>query len=245
VPAVPRPRVAHKTLNVRAFPRHSLDPPSPDRPFALAYNQTARDRTNRLLSLFVTTPPPPTALVILPRASSSIASTTTTTTTTLDHHPPPSVKLEADGAGQYLDDAHLEDFALEEDLLLLSADNAQGAEYAMGNAASTDQSGAASGGGGGPPSAGASGDTGGALAPDNPGFARMQGVTAARAEGQRTKPRGPPVSASQYDFLQVRGRAGGGGVGVVHAWCDRLARALPRSFAPRRAPYKRARATQR
>lgn len=76
----------------------------------------------------------------------------------------------------------------------------------MGNAASTDQSGAAS--------AGASAGTGGTdpgatgatmtLTPDNPGFARVQGVTAARADGQRTKPRGPPVAATQYEFLQVR-----------------------------------------
>lgn len=138
---------------------------------------------------------------------SSLASTNTKPTTTPDT-PFTSVKLEE--AGQYLDDA-LEDFVLGEDLeLLVSLDAAQGAEYAMGNAASTDQSGAASGGGGGgAPSAGAaSGDHntggGGAIAPDNPGFARMQGVTAARAEGQRTKPRGPPVSPSQYDFLQVR-----------------------------------------
>jgi hypothetical protein len=79
----------------------------------------------------------------------------------------------------------------------------------MGNAASTDQSGAASAGasgGAGSDAAGAGGATTmTTLAPpDNPGFARVQGVTAARADGQRTKPRGPPVQATQYEFLQVR-----------------------------------------
>lgn len=122
-------------------------------------------------------------------------------------HPTPlsSAKLEAEAG--FLDDAQLEDaFFHEEDVLLLSAEDAAAHDFAMGNAASTDQSGAASG----AASAGAPGSAGGAggdasLAPpvDNPGFARVQGVTAARADGQRTKPRGPPVQASQYEFLQV------------------------------------------
>ena len=130
------------------------------------------------------------------------------TTTVATTHPQQSVKLEAaDGFGLD-DDAQLEeDFFNEEDVLLLSADGAaqEGLEFAMGNAASTDQSGAASGGA---PAGGADAGhaAGGAVtpAPDNPGFARVQGVTAARADGQRTKPRGPPAPASQYEFLQVR-----------------------------------------
>jgi len=77
----------------------------------------------------------------------------------------------------------------------------------MGNAASTDgaAAGAASAGAGGSGGGGDASNANPGLAPENPGFARVQGVTAARADG-RTKPRGPPAPASQYPFLQVRAR---------------------------------------
>jgi hypothetical protein len=133
------------------------------------------------------------------------------------------------------EDAAAQLYFQEEDVLLLNeeeeeqgdqptsapgqADYPKNHDQKMGNAASTDQSGAAGGAaaagapGGAMISVGPESGSGGGGSGDqghNPGFARMQGVTAARADGQRTKPRGPPAPAAQYEFLQVRVMGGEG-----------------------------------